>query len=279
MSAVADKITDSIVEHAQDLARVPQQAAEIQPLCVSMLPVETMRPMLAEYVDRRRAFRDWLLGQLVMGVHFGTPPGCEPDNRIDPLQWKAKPSLYKAGADFVCDLLQMDPRFSPDVEAWKMLGAKEGTVVMKCELVSRSENPFFRRKAGEVLGEGRGAGVAGVKKRDGNGAIKIAQKSAKIDAVINALGLSDLFTQDAPEPSEAPEGNESAPRVAPRAERKPLSNARRLNEVYNRLYAARKGGYPVEQFQKDVEALLQTSCKDPKSLTEQEICACEEKMQ
>jgi hypothetical protein len=47
-----------------------------------------------------------------------------------------------------------------------------------------------------VLGEGRGAGVAGVKRRDGNGAVKIAQKSAKIDAVINTLGLSDLFTQD-----------------------------------------------------------------------------------
>lgn len=274
MSIAADEITGPAA-----LARV---TAEVQPLCVSMLPVETMRPMLDEYVDRRKAFRDWLLSQLVQGVHYGVPPGCEPDARIDPLQWKAKPSLYKAGADFVCDLLQMDPKFSPDVDAWKMLGAKEGTVVMKCELVSRAENPFFRRKAGEVLGEGRGAGVVGPKKRDGNGAIKIAQKSAKIDAVINAMGLSDLFTQDVepPNPSPTPDANEGSPRVAPRAERPKQTKAGRFNALYARLFQSREG-YTLAKFHKDIESMLQRNCDHTKasSFTDEEIGICERELQ
>lgn len=220
-------MTDTLAVQEKNLPDDPRNFA------VSMLPVAQMQPVLAEYVTRRKAFRDWLLGQLVKGVHYGVPPGCEPktnnqglpiDHRgfvIPEDQWRFKPTLYKAGADFLCDLLKMDPRFSPDLDTWKMLGSREGTVVIKCELVSRSDNPFFQRHAGEILGEGRGAGVAGEKKRDGNGAIKIGQKSAKIDAVINALGLSDLFTQDVdpPAPNPAPDADPNAPKVAPRAER------------------------------------------------------------
>jgi hypothetical protein len=187
------------------------------------MPSEVMLPVLKEYTERRKTFRQWLLEQLVEGVHYGVPPGCEPDNRINPLQWVAKPSLYKSGADFICDLLQMDPTFAPDLDTWKMLGSKDGTVVICCRLISRGNSPFFpNRPKGEVLGEGRGAGVSGVKKRDGNGAVKIAQKSSKIDAVINTLGLSDLFTQDLEDQtakSPAPESDQHAPRVAPRAQR------------------------------------------------------------
>lgn len=198
-------------------------------LALSLLPVREMQITLAEYDVRRQAFRRWLLSQLVEGVHYGIPPGCEPTMRngvqTTPIQqWRHKPSLYKAGADFLCDLIMVDPSFEPDMDSWKMLGGISGTVVIRCRLLSRGDSPFFPgRPKGEIIGEGRGAGVNGVKKRDANGAVKIAQKCAKVDAVINALGISDLFTQDledkASPPMPAPDADESAPKVAPRAER------------------------------------------------------------
>lgn len=192
-------------------------------LSVSLLPRQQMTTMLAEYEDRRKCFRDWLLSQMTVGVHYGVPPGCEVASNVDPKQWKGRPSLYKAGADLICDLLKMRPTFSPDESLWKMLGAKDGTICIRCQLVNDNSPFFAERNPGDMLGEGHGAGHAGVKRRDGNGAIKIAEKSAKIDAVINTLGLSDLFTQD--QEDEAQRGTKAnadnhAPKVATRAERK-----------------------------------------------------------
>lgn len=247
--------TETIFEsEARTQALATRSAEDIANIPASLLPIPVMRQVLTEYVDRRTEFRKWLLSQLKEGVHFGVPPGCEQrrdgngnvivDGKIIyPEQWQFKPSLYKAGADFICDLIQMDPQFSPDLDTWKMLGSKEGTVVICCKLLCRGDNPFFPgRPKLDVLGEGRGAGVAGVKRRDGNGAVKIAQKSAKIDAVINTLGLSDLFTQDLEDqtpPSPQPAANPASPKVSPRAERQqvPSTSAEvgmeaKLNQLY-----------------------------------------------
>jgi hypothetical protein len=234
-------MTTDIIEPEQALARrngeTPLAAVE----AVSLLPVPQMQAVLAEYDERRRSFRAWLLSQLEEGVHYGVVPGTEAKrdregnyidfrgNIIRPEQWRSgRPSLYKAGADFLCDLLMLDPSFEPDAEAWRMLGSREGTVVMRCRLLCRGVSPFFPgRQKGEVAGEGRGVGEAGEKKRNANAAVKIAQKSAKVDAVIHALGLSDLFTQDIepPEPRDAPPPDPTQPRVPTRAERQAQPSA------------------------------------------------------
>ncbi len=283
-------IAPEIVE-GNTLAKVePAQTPLAEQQQVSLLPVQIMRPLLDEYTERRNCFRLWLLEQLREGVHFGVPPGCEPDSRIDPLQWKAKPSLYKAGADFICDLLQMDPAFTPDMDTWKMLGAKEGSVVVCCKLISRGNSPFFPRPKGEILGEGRGAGMAGVKKRDGNGAIKIAQKSAKIDAVINTLGLSDLFTQDLEDltpRSPSPVPDPSAPRVATRAERQaqarptPAANghANQLNALLNSWKARlAQSDKTLAAFAKWAASVLRTDVdmSKPSAWTQDAIDVCKE---
>lgn len=184
------------------------------------LPVEQQSAMLAEYKERRDAFRAWLQSQLIEGVHFGYAPGCVPDvgehnghrgfwstmrgqrTFIPEWSWRAKHSLYKAGADFLCDLLGARDEYHADEGAWRMAGGKAGTFVFGCKLVSRA--------TGELLGEGRGVESAGNKGRDENGAVKIAQKRAKVNAVINAWGLSDLFTQDIEDT--APVANENPPR-------------------------------------------------------------------
>jgi hypothetical protein len=248
-------VTETIFDsQAPTQALATRAEGELATIPASLLPIPVMRQVLSEYVDRRTEFRKWLLSQLKEGVHYGVPPGCEQrrdgngnvivDGKIVyPDQWQFNPSLYKAGADFICDLIQMDPQFSPDLDTWKMLGSKEGTVVICCKLLCRGDNPFFpTRPKLDVLGEGRGAGVAGVKRRDGNGAVKIAQKSAKIDAVINTLGLSDLFTQDLEDtapPSPQPAANPASPKVATRAERQQVPSTPeavgmevKLNQLY-----------------------------------------------
>lgn len=179
-----------------------------------MMPVEAMQAALAEYSSRRKTFRDWLRLHLVEGVHYGYPPGCAP-SRADEKQWKAKPSLYKAGADFVCDLMGLRPEYVADNEAWAQLGSQKEYFVMTCRLYSRS--------TGELLGEGRGVRKVGQKGGDANNAIKMAEKSAKVSAVLNIYGLSDLFTQDIEDEPQPPHDNptprEDAPQEKTRGER------------------------------------------------------------
>jgi hypothetical protein len=182
-------------------------------------PVEIMRKGLTEYLERRDEFRKWLRPQLKTGVHFGFPPSCLPKyvddhgrdcteenavatkiwngkkNAYDlcPLnQWKPKPSFYKAGAEFVCDLLGLICVFEADMAAWEQLGKPHGTFVTRCRLYPKGAPHADEH----LVGEGRGVRRVGTKGGDDNNAIKMSEKSAKVAAILNAFGLADLFTQD-----------------------------------------------------------------------------------
>lgn len=200
---------------------------------------ESIGTALTEYSARRKKFRDWLKEQLIEGVHYGYPPGCEP--KLDangwvgvyskggmkyypPEQWTAKPSFYKAGADFVCELMNVRDEYHADMEAWEQLGKPAQTFVFTCKLISRA--------TAEVLGEGRGVRKVGQKGGDENNAIKMAKKCAKVDAVLNAYGLADLFTQDMEnppvDPPEAPAQAPDAPKSQPRGERVTVTNLKQL---------------------------------------------------
>ncbi len=191
---------------------------------------EKMTIGLAEYADRRKTFREWLLSQLIAGVHYGIPPGCEPkfddqgnlliwmkggNRAVGKDQWRHKPSLYQAGADFVIDLMNLRAEFAADLGAWEMLGKPDGKMVYKCQL--------FSRASGELVGEGIGARTIGDKGGDLNNGVKMACKCAKVAAVINSYGLSDLFTQDIEDMEknrhENPDAKPDAPRAPSRNER------------------------------------------------------------
>lgn len=180
------------------------------------LPVEQQQLALTEFSERRKGFRDWLLSQLEPGVHFGYPPGCVPQYdengdlisgkiRVKKDQWRPKPSLYKAGAEFVCELMGYTVHFEHDKTSWEML-MKPEAVFFLCVLT---------RSDGVKAGEGRGARFKGQKSGDLNNVIKMAQKCAQVDAVLHALGLSDLFTQDL-EDSPAAHPNPVAKRDVPK---------------------------------------------------------------
>jgi hypothetical protein len=157
----------------------------------ALAPVEQQKVVLEEYDQRRKHFIKWLMDHLVEGVHYGVPPGCEPKGTLpSKKQWRAKPTLYKAGAMLLGELLQLRPRWAPDRETWEMLGAPKGTACYLCELTAPS---------GQVVGRGRGVMQEGEKKiaRIANSRVKLAQKRAHVDAIISCVpGLSDLFTQD-----------------------------------------------------------------------------------
>ena len=202
-------------QSAADISHVaPDQTAltDLRQLGMS-LPPEHMKLALGAYAERRQTFREWLLSQMQAGVHYGVIPGCEPkfDEKgnllikskggfitVRPDQWRHKPSLYKAGAEFVIDLMGLRQEYEADAVGWQQLGSKPGMFVYKCRLISRA--------SGEPIGEGIGCGVVGAKYADENKACKDAQKRAMVAAVLNSYGLSDLFTQDEPPPpNENPE--------------------------------------------------------------------------
>lgn len=98
---------------------------------------------------------------------------------------QGKKSLAKGGAEKIASIFKWRATFVKDQEALEMLGAKEGLVAFKCELFN-----------GEKVGEGRGAAILAKNNGDPNKTLKMAQKSAFIDAVLRTSGLSDFFTQD-----------------------------------------------------------------------------------
>ena len=100
---------------------------------------------------------------------------------------ESKPSLSKAGAEKVMGWLKIQASFAPDTGTWEMLGRPQDLVCYVCTLRTRS---------GEIVGEGRGARSLKKDGGDVNKAIKMAEKSACVSAVLRTGALSDVFTCD-----------------------------------------------------------------------------------
>ena len=98
---------------------------------------------------------------------------------------QGKKSLAKGGAEKIASIFKWTAKFDKDTESLEMLGEVKGLVAYKCTLMN-----------GQFVGEGRGAAMLARNNGDPNKTLKMAQKSAFIDAVLRASGLSDFFTQD-----------------------------------------------------------------------------------
>lgn len=98
---------------------------------------------------------------------------------------QGKKSLAKGGAEKIASIFKWTAKFDKDTESLEMLGDIKGLVAFKCTLMN-----------GHFVGEGRGAAMLAKNAGDPNKTLKMAQKSAFIDAVLRASGLSDFFTQD-----------------------------------------------------------------------------------
>jgi len=152
---------------------------------IVMNPLDLIPAQFKAGLDRRKENRntlmEWIRSALVEGRDYGS---------IMIRGQKSKPSLLKPGAEKIAGMLGLIPKF-PNLKEYEqsvLAGNIIDAIILKCELQNQS---------GEVIGEGVGARY--VEKQDQgdlNKALKMASKSAMIDATLRCAGISEIFTQD-----------------------------------------------------------------------------------
>ena len=160
------------------------------------LPAETFQNALERREKNHKALIQWIRKNLTPQVDYGrthifenckyaragAPYLCSDFSHFSML------TLWKSGAEKIIRLLGLTAHF-PSVQQYEIAGLHHQeiqTVVLKCEL--RTQN-------GTVVGEGTGSRHI---KQDGwnlNISIKMACKSAMVDAVIRTAGLTGIFVK------------------------------------------------------------------------------------
>jgi len=162
-------------------------------------PVERFSQALGRREDNRKALLKWIQSNLQAGIDFGQihvvkKERCRlaRDGRahecLDPRHW-SKPSLWKPGAEKISGMLGLIPRF-PNLSEYEnavLRGEDIKVIILKCHLETGN---------GFVAAEGTGARRIAQGNGDINKSLKMAEKSAHIDATLRVAGLSELFTQD-----------------------------------------------------------------------------------
>jgi hypothetical protein len=136
---------------------------------------------LARRGENRQALIQWVREALVDGVDYGAIKRSNGS--------MTKPSLRKPGAEKICGMLGVIPTFPSlkDYEQLALQGIPIDQIILRCHLLSA---------AGDVLADGVGARSMKQDNGDLNKALKMASKSAHIDATLRMAGLSEIFTQD-----------------------------------------------------------------------------------
>lgn len=144
--------------------------------------------------ENRNALMTWIKGEMTEGVDYGKihvvsrdkcPKGkfCENPHHF------SKDSLFKPGAEKIVGMMGFRAIWPTLIqyEQAAIEGRQIQQVALRCQLVDKS---------GSIISEGWGARTLQQDSGDLNKAVKMAKKSGLIDAVLNAGGLSEVFTQD-----------------------------------------------------------------------------------
>ena len=144
------------------------------------LPAEVFRAGLDRRGENRRALMEWVRGALVEGVDYG---------RVATRRGPSKPSLWKPGAEKICGMLGVTVHYPTlgDYEQAALHGVALVHVILRCEI---------HDGGGNVVADGVGARSLKQDGGDLNKSLKMAAKSAHIDATLRLAGLSEVFTQD-----------------------------------------------------------------------------------
>ena len=152
--------------------------------------------------ENRKALIDWVRQSLVDGVDFGAVPLRRGGY--------SKPSLRKPGAEKICGMLGVTVTFPTlkDYEQAALEGREIHSIIIRCHLLSPD---------GQIVADGIGARSVEQDHGDLNKALKMACKSAHIDATLRMAGLSEIFTQDLEDmPPEALGGaDDASPNISP----------------------------------------------------------------
>lgn len=144
------------------------------------MPVKAFKQTLDNREKTRKALIAHIQKALVDGIDYGSVPTK---------RGLSKPSLRKPGAEKICGMLGVTVAFpnSNLYEESAAQGAKISSVILRCQL---------QDSCGRTLAEGIGARDLGKDYGDLNKTLKMAAKSAHIDATLRLAGLSEVFTQD-----------------------------------------------------------------------------------
>lgn len=140
----------------------------------------TFAAALARRTENRNALVEWVRKSLVDGTDYGT---------IRTKRGDSKPSLRKPGAEKICGMLGLSVNY-PGLSKYEdaaVNGVEIKQIIIRCEL---------RDGIGNLMADGIGARSVAADNGDINKALKMAAKSAQIDATLRCVGLSEIFTQD-----------------------------------------------------------------------------------
>ncbi|WP_020565047.1 hypothetical protein [Methylosarcina fibrata] len=158
------------------------------------LPAETFKEGLDRRKQNRAALMEWIRDALIDGLDFGkvhvVPRSkCSAGKLCTNPAHFSKPSLFKPGAEKICGMLGLTVRYPTlnDYEKAALTGTQLSQIIIRCEIVDAS---------GRVVADGVGARIIAQDNGDINKALKMAEKSAHIDATLRMAGLSEVFTQD-----------------------------------------------------------------------------------
>jgi len=158
------------------------------------LPAETFKAGLDRRKQNRSSLMAWVREALIEGSDFGkihvvSRNKCQAGKHCQNPNHFSKPSLFKPGAEKICGMLGVTVRYPtlPDYEKTALSGAKLTQIIIRCEIVDASDR---------IVADGIGARLLSQDNGDINKSLKMAEKSAHIDATLRMAGLSEIFTQD-----------------------------------------------------------------------------------
>jgi hypothetical protein len=153
---------------------------------------DQLRRAIVLRTENRSILLAWIKGALVETVDYGRIHFVKKDkcpagsSCTDPFHY-SKPSLWKAGAEKIAGMLGLTAVWPELRDELGHLKAGAEVIGLRCQLIDQS---------GRVVSEGVGARSTKQDYNDINKSLKMAKKSGLIDAVLNAGGLSEVFTQD-----------------------------------------------------------------------------------
>ncbi len=192
-----------IIEHEggaapQEVSGVESEVLALSPQPVAASPLDLPAEQFRAGLDRRRenraALMEWVRSALVEGVDYGRihvvgKDKCKHGKWCQNSNHFSKPSLFKPGAEKICGMLGVAVHY-PTLQKYEQAaldGVQLHQVIIRCEI---------QDAAGRVVADGVGARSLRQDYGDINKALKMAEKSAHIDATLRMAGLSEVFTQD-----------------------------------------------------------------------------------
>jgi len=143
-------------------------------------PVNDFESALDKRQSNRMALIHWVKNHLIEGTDFGS---------IKTKRGLSKPSLWKAGAEKINTILSVSALFPSYVDYEQAALSKTSLeqIIIRCELINSQQM---------IVSCGIGARSLKQDYNDLNKSLKMASKSAYIDATLKLAGLSDIFTLD-----------------------------------------------------------------------------------